>query len=271
MMKNKLIEKSLIGFLCLQLILIPACSESPNSAADSAPEIPPVGTMVADISFFTDNQQSLQKAGDAQSSHFLQAAVRVGIINLFILAGSAIPVAATAAVFSAEPVLEEDGKFHWIHNNANLKVELELVAQVNPGHINWEMLVSREQPTELNAFRWYEGRNEIAGNTGYWIFYDDTQPDDDIQTVRVDWNYTDENDKDLTISNVKTGDLKNGSWIEYTVDGDDVTLMYYDSQEDAEVEISWNRVSKGGYLIDPAYENGTKSCWDEQLRNTDCQ
>jgi hypothetical protein len=269
-MKSNAIEKYLIGFLCLHMALLPACNDNPNSAGDSAPEIPPIGTMVADISFFDDGNQSLQKSSSPQASHFLQAAVRVGIINLFLLAGSAIPVAATAAAFSEEPELQEDGKFHWIHNNPNLNIELDLTAQVNPGNIDWQMLVTRENPTELTNFRWYEGRNEIGLNTGYWIFYDDTQPEDDIQTVRVDWDYTDDDNKELTITNVKTGDSKYDSWIRYTVNGDDVTLMYYDSEEDVQVEISWNRSDRTGYLIDPAYENGSKSCWDSQRQNTDC-
>jgi len=268
-MKSNIIEKSLIGFLCVQLVVLPACNDNPNSAGDTAPEIPPIGTMTADISFFNDNNQSLQKTSDAQSNHFAQAVLRVGIINLVVLVGSAIPVAATAAAFSVEPVLQEDGKFHWLKTLPNFKTDLELTAQVNPGTIDWEMLVTRETPP-LDNFRWYEGQNQIDGKTGQWIFYDDKQPEENVQTVRVDWDYTDENQRELTITNVKTGDPYNGNWIKYKVDGDDVTLIYYDASDDAQVEISWNRADKTGYLIDPAYNDGNKSCWDAQKVNVDC-
>ena len=132
------------------------------------------------------------------------------------------------------------------------------------------MFVSRQQPTVLDQFRWYEGQSQIDGTTGYWIFYDETSPDDDIQKVRIDWTYNEETDRELTITNIHEGNAHNGSWIKYTVDGDDVTLLYFDATTDVQVEISWNRVTKAGYLIDPNYDNGEKSCWNEQLQNIDC-
>jgi hypothetical protein len=262
--------KTLMVVLSMNLALSPGCnSENPGSTSNVAPEIPPIGTMTADISLFADSH-SLQKTGHGQGNNFLQAAVRVGIVNVFLLVGSAVPVAATAAAFSVEPVLREDGKFHWNYSNANLQVDLELIGQVNPGTVNWEMLVTRENPTPLEQFRWYEGENQIGALSGNWTFYDHTQPADDVPVVRVDWNYASEDDKELTFTNIRPGDAKNGSWINYTVTGADVTLKYYDSQEDNLVEISWNRTTGAGYLIDPAYENGAKSCWDENRQNVVC-
>ena len=98
-MKCKMIEKLFVGFLSLQLAVLPSCkSDNPSNAGDVAPEIPPIGTMTADMSLFADDgEQVLQKGADAQSNNFLQAALRVGIINTFLLIGSAVPVAATAA------------------------------------------------------------------------------------------------------------------------------------------------------------------------------
>ncbi|MFQ5602295.1 MAG: hypothetical protein ACE5HS_03400 [bacterium] len=47
-------DKCLVILMCLYLAIYPACSDSvgPNDSSQQAPEIPPQGTMLIDLSFF---------------------------------------------------------------------------------------------------------------------------------------------------------------------------------------------------------------------------
>jgi hypothetical protein len=47
-------------------------------------------------------------------------------------------------------------------------------------------------------------------------------------------------------------------------------VTYFDKSENSTLEISWDAATNAGYIIAPNYNNGQKSCWDNQLNDTTC-
>ncbi len=268
-MKTSIKDTLLIFFLCGYMAFLPACGDS-TGPADSAPEIPPQGTMTIDLSLFGGGNQTLPKTSDLTNlrTNFSEALLTVVIVNLWVIVGLTIPVGATAAALSVEPTFDATaGKWCWnsSHQFPNQTISLQLKGQTNGDVINWEMFVTRQLPTPLTDFLWYAGQSRIDGTSGHWQFYDETQPEESKQTLRINWVYTSETDRTLTFLNNSDGDGA-GDSITYTVDGDNVTMAVSDVSASNTVEVSWNKMTQEGYIS----KNGVKGCWDENLLDTAC-
>lgn len=260
--------------LNLALFLVSCGSDNPTSSDDTPPEIPPTGTMTVDLStFFANNNAPATDDLQGANQNFLTALGVVTFVNAFVVLGLSVPVAVTRAALSVEPTLEDDGKFHWVYTQTvqGTTITAELTAETRTSEIHWEMLITGQiGAVQYDNFLWYEGDSNLEGSSGFWQFYDASQPDNQVPFVRVDYEYNSETDKILTFTNNRPGDPGEGSTITYVVDGATVTMTVFRADEDKTTEVSWNRTTGTGYIIAPDYNNGEKACWDENQEDVAC-
>jgi len=264
----------LIFTLNLALFLVSCGSDNPTSSEDTPPEIPPTGTMTIDLStFFGNSNAPVADELQGANENFLTALVVVTFVSAFVVVGLSVPVAVTGAALSADPTLEDDGKFHWVYSETvqGSTVTAELTAETQGSEIHWEMFITAQiGAVEYDNFLWYEGNSNLEGSSGFWQFYDPSQPNSQVQFVRVDYQYNSETDKTLTFTNNRPGDPGENSTITYVVDGNTVTMTVFRADEDKTTEVSWNRTTGEGYIIAPDYNNGEQACWDENQQDVTC-
>jgi hypothetical protein len=273
-MKLSIQDKWLIGILCCLMAIFPNCGKSPNEPS-TPPKIPPAGTMFVDLSFFRTNpsSQPIQPDEPLSKLNFFAALTVVTAFNAAVLIGLSVPAAAAAAALSVEPTFESDGKFHWnfSYPEDNPVLTLELTAEVRLATVKWEMFVTSPTHTPpLSDFLWYEGESELDGETGYWQFYDDQQPAQNVETVLIDWQFIADDDRTLTFTNVKVGDPRFGDRLRYQIAGEDVAMLFTEAASGDSVQVAWNMATGEGFIIAPNYRNGQKSCWNSTQDDIDC-
>ncbi len=269
-----------IAFLCAYMAVLPACNKdsNPSTAGETAPELPSIETMQLDqqlLNFFTTSvtQTVLGKTNQTlPRQNWLTAVFVVSVFNVLVLAGLAIPVAATSAALSVEPTFESDGKWHWNYTyQGPLQThDLELTGQVLPGKTVWEMYVTRQLPTELNHFLWYSGEAEISGENGFWVFYDDTKPNENAEVIGIDWTVNSETDREITFTDRNVDSPGLGNTLNYDLLTPNVTMTIVNATAGDSTEVSWNMDSGEGHIIAPDYNDGNKACWNSTQENIDC-
>jgi len=265
----------LIFILHLAFFLVSCGSDSPTSSDDTPPEIPPTGTMTIDLSTFFAGGNAAAPADQLHGSNqnFITALAVVTFVNAFVVLGLSVPVAVTAAALSVEPTLEADGKFHWVYTQTvqGSTITAELTADVGPSVVHWEMHITGQiGATSYDNFLWYEGDGNGQGTSGFWQFYDASQPNSQVEFVRVDYDYTSDTDKTLTFENNRQGDPGFGSTIDYAANENTVTMTVFRADQDKTIEISWDRMTGEGYILAPDYNNGEQACWDENQQDVAC-
>ena len=94
-------DKFLILFLTLNMALFLSCGDTTTGPSDAAPEVPPTATMSIDLSLFNSANLSVPNDAIATKFNFVTAVVVVAAVNVWVVVGLAIPVAATAAALAA--------------------------------------------------------------------------------------------------------------------------------------------------------------------------
>ncbi len=265
---NRIIKVSMVG---CALLMVTACEKNPAESKKQAPQLPPAETMTVDLSMFTKNA-ALAKAVDTTKSHFTNAALRVGIINIFVVLGLSAPVATFAAAASQQPVLKSDGKFHWIYQvqSGGYTYQADLAGYVQAGEpkIKWEMAITA--PTTkpaLSDFLWYDGWSNLTNTEGQWHFYDAASPAIHAEVIQLDWSYRGLSDRSATFTNVSANPQATGDILEYRVSGTGCSVSFYDKSEDITAIIAWDSITTAGYLQVPDYNDGEVAYWDENHNN----
>lgn len=262
-----------LAIMLIFSISLTTCDKEPTEPEKSvAPELPPVQSMSIDASFFkTTPNLGLQKSAISKWN-FLNAASRVVIINSVVLAASIVPSAVFAVAIKQTPQLQNDGKFHWIYAaidtlfGKETSFEVDLVGWIdeNKQENAWEIYVSSNtHAPALNNFLWYQGRSEINNKAGWWMFHDDKSPDSLVDVLKVEWDLSDENDKELVFTNVKESSNEYGDYLKYGSEFSDRFLIFFDASENNTNTIYWNAETRSGFIEWQNYNNGTKSYWDE--------
>ena len=271
--KNKLF----ISLLALVLVInFTACEKNPTDPEeDQAPPLPPIESMQAEVTFFSNPPgQSLAKTA-LSKNNFFAAGARLLIINTVVLVASVVQVAIFAAAISQPPILQNDGKFHWIYTitqgGNTYSADLAGSLDVPNSEVVWEMYVTcTSYNPPLENFLWYEGRAKIGNNEGWWMFHHDQYPDSLVDVLKIEWQVPDSTHQNLKITNVYTTHNDYGNNLEYQIENQNGSLIYYDASESQTNTIYWNGETGTGYIQWFDYNNGAKSCWDENQDDTDC-
>jgi len=262
----------------LSIFWLAACEKNPTESKSPKPDLPPQSSMTIDLQMFSSNA-GLSKTGADQTAigkNFVAARLTVGAINLAVLAHMSVPVLTFGAALSQQPALKDDGKWHWVYsvsNNAGQQFQADLAGwiDVSAQVSRWEMRITTSGlGAALNNFLWYTGSAALKNGSGQWDIYDSAQPNSSIKVVHIDWDHPSADKATLKFTVVKPQVPENGDMLTYKADGNNRMVTYFDQSANSTLEISWDAATHAGYIIAPNYNNGQKSCWDNQLNDTSC-
>jgi len=262
-----------LAVMLIFLIGLTTCDKEPTEPEKLiAPELPSVQSMKIDASFFNPGSNlSLNKTAISKWN-FINAASRVAIINTVVLAASVAPATVFGVAIKQTPQLKADGKFHWIYTaidtvfGKEIVFEVDLVGWVDEAEQEsvWEVYVtSTNHSPQLNKFLWYQGRSGIDNKKGWWLFHDVKSPDVLVDVLKAEWDFVDENDKELIFTNVKAASNEFGDYVKYGSEYSDRFVIYFDASENRTNTIYWNAETDAGFIEWHNYNNGVKSFWDE--------
>jgi len=246
----------------------------------SPPDIPPASTFVMEFSDFSDGGAAklIPDGHDPIRQQVITTgnwgwgAVHVGVWNVIITVGMAVPVGTFVESFNHEPVQQDDGSWVWSYEVtvSNILYSAELHGQTVDGHIEWNMYISKEG--FYDNFNWFSGESNLPGTEGTWTL--NNNPDDPTPLVGIEWH------RDLTAG---TGDIKytnivpngpeNGGYIFFglTENALDAFYQIYNKGQDSTIDIEWSRTGKDGRIRDINHFGDTDwRCWDTELQDASC-
>lgn len=258
----------------LMLVTVPlffSCSDTPsNPIKQQPPVVPPQSTMVMDFSQFT--QTSLAKTDS--KDNWLWAVGNVAFWNTAITVTMAVPVAAFAASFGNEPVLQPDGSWLWSYNfNVGpLQYTASLYGKVGLDGITWDMFITLHGV--FTDFHWFTGKSDLLATSGYWTM--NLRPMDPMPFLQIDWSRDIQSQAlEVIYTNIVPDGDENGSYIRQAFNQElPFTGMFdvYRVTKENLVEIKWNRQTLEGRIKDPAhFADDAWHCWDSNLNDTECE
>lgn len=261
--------------ISLSLTCALAFATLPGCRADGPP-LPPAESMSIDISAFNNSAKS---DAPGLQTHFNAAALRVGLLNTWVVVALAVPRLVFAAALSTEPTFE-DNKWVWSFDatqagkplNATLTgafdtkndtgTTLELAMNVTCGHC--------KVPTD--NFRWYTGTFLTGERKGHWQFFNPEITTADQTFVRIDWEVTDERHRTLTFTNGRTdGHEDAGDIIKYERAGDKLSVNVHDASKKLDFAAEIDTATGAGWLQVPDFNKGEKGCWGADRKNVACE
>jgi hypothetical protein len=257
--------KSLTAIILIMAVFI-SCSDS-NNTDEITPEIPSAETMAIDLSDFNNNSNSKLKAG----SNFNAALFRAGIAKLIVDANLIIPKVLITAAQNKDPEVVAEGEYQWMYTaeNEDKDFSVLLTADVDSeDNVEWNFFVTTSATDPpLNNFHLFSGEAEYDGTEGEWTYYD---AQEEGAVSEIEWDIDNDGSIDLDFSVLSDRNGNMGSEIDYDFDGTIKTIVYVDGSNGNTTTIEFNTETKVGFIISPSYNEGVKSCWDENLEDTPC-
>ena len=261
--------------LGLALVFVVASCKAEDEAQEG-PQLPPPESMTLDLSPFTG---TASKEGAGPKSNFNNAALRVGVLNLFVRASLLPPAAVLRAALTVRPIFE-DGKWIWEfdHSHGGASYAAVLTAWFDNSERegdSLELAMAITCPTckiPTTDFTWYTGHFEIGGGRGTWQFFHPGIEQDDQTFVTIDYTVTDLTHRAITATNNRAdGHEDAADVIAYALDGDRLQISFHDENEGLDYVAQASLATKAGWLEVPNYNDGEKACWDSELQNVDCE
>ncbi len=240
-------------------------------APEDPPELPPVGTMKADIGVL-DRAPAEAKNGAkaaADYSNFANAWVRVNILRAYAVGICAIPAAAMALALTQDPT-HTGNQWTWSLTIGQTTGDLQLTYGLVDGYDVGFFVTNPDEG--LDHYLWIEGAADAALSAGHWIGHSVDRPAGADEVLEIDWTYNSDSDRSLAFSNVDEASEDLGDVITYTVSGTTATVVFDDASDpDLVATAVWNTETGAGYLQVPGYNGGEPACWDEAFLNVPCE
>jgi hypothetical protein len=257
-------NRALTAIILIVAVFI-SCND--NNTSEVTPEIPSAQTMAIDLSDFNSNNNPKLKAG----SNFNAALFRAGVAKLIVDANLIVPRVLITAAQDKDPEVVAEGEYQWMYSAENGEDEFSilLTAKVDSeDDVEWNFYVtSSANDPPLNNFLLFRGEAEYDGSEGNWTYFDaqETGP-----VSEIEWDIDNDGAVDLDFSVLSDRNGNEGSEIDYDFDGTTKTIVYIDGSNEEATTIEFNTETKVGFIISPNYNDGIKSCWDENFEDTPC-
>ena len=266
-------------FLAAATLLIFACSEeNPTEPEVQAPEIPPSSTFLIDFSDFLQ-QGRIDPGGDPTQKVLLSqdnwnfAALHVGVWNLIITIGLAVPTATFLESFSHQPVQQPNGTWVWDYDVTvgQQEYSAQLHGSIGNFGTQWQMYITEHGVYE--NFLWYSGQADLLLTEGTWTL--NKHPDEPVPLLLIEWHRSLlDSTADIKYTNIEPGGAENGGYIFYGTTTDTTYDAFYDIYNrglNNHVDIEWNLTGKDGRVRNAAHF-GDKDwhCWDESRQDAAC-
>ena len=265
-------QKVLSMFMAVAIIAV-SCDSDDEFDPGTAPEIPPITTMVMDVDNFVQGSTSSAFVDGRVKTqvNWQLAAVQVGFWNLILGSQLVLPVLAFEAAISETPEYDgERGLWVWTfdYNHVGRTYTAELTGQIIEDMVEWKMYIS--QQAGFQDILWYSGTMQLDGSSGEWTLRrNENNPTDYLS---IDWERQSEEVGSIRYELIDSEDEAFGSYIEYgrTTGGDYnvyYTIVITSTEKSAEIE--WNDETGAGRV---EYNNsGEYFCWDSNFEDVDCE
>ena len=272
-MKNE--NKSWMKYLTIVILILAVTMSGCEKDNDPvAPDLPPLSTLVMDLTEFVDQKSMpVDNGAKAVVSNWGHAAGNVVFWNTVLTVNLIVPVASFYEAFNHEGIYEGNNEWVWSYNfmagGASYKAELHGFLQTDT--ILWKMYISKENV--FQNFLWYSGTHNLQRTAGQWILY--KSPESQISYLQIDWTRSATDDTgNIKYEIIDDGDDNYESYIDYGRTNGTPFDRYYDiylSQIQNLVEIEWSKTTKEGRVKDYYFfEDMLWHCWDNLGQNTDC-
>jgi len=269
----------LIFSLAAAAVFIFACSDDePTEPEAEAPQIPPLSSFLMDFSDFPaqskgSTEQNPTSAKLLTQDNYNWAAVHVGVWNLLITVGMAVPVASFVESFAHRPVQQPDGSWLWSYDLTvdGDQYSAALCGSIDNSGTEWEMSISKAG--EYQDFLWYSGQADLFLTEGAWTL--NKHPEEPIPLVLIEWHRSiEDSTADIRYTNIEPGGAENGGYIFYGSTPDTVYDAFYDIYNKGQnnlIDIEWNLTDKDGRIKDAIhFQDEDWHCWDEGRQDIDC-
>jgi hypothetical protein len=256
---------------------------------DSAPALPPAGTMSIDFSNFataakSDNSdRTFKDLAASDKTNWALASTVAGFWNLVLAANLVVPVASFGVAVDKTPTYLDNNKWQWSYNfnviGASYKARL--TGEVTTSNVVWEMYVSKDGVGAFPELLWYSGTSNLDGKGGQWILnHSQGFPEPALQ---IDWKitgdavgnvkytYIREKKDDRSIDPFKT------SYIEYGLTTSSLNAFYNIHQNTGvtgifnDVSIEWSTTDHNGHIkANYYYQDILWHCWNGIGDNVNC-
>jgi len=239
-------------------------------AQEDPPELPPVGSMQANIEGPSSAPPIAKNApleGDGTYTNFANAWVRVKVLQAYATGIVLIPAIVMGAALTQEPT-QHGGTWVWTVSAGGATADLEVRLGPVTG---WDVDLYVTN-AEVTRFLWVEGNFAADLSEGYWLGHDVTLPAADNDVLEIAWTYHSDTDRTLAFSNVNHTSPDVGDVVTFTVSGTTATLVYDDASDpDLIANISWDTTSYDGSIQVPGYNGGAIACWNTAFENASCE
>lgn len=246
------------------------CGSDPvePSANASAPRLPDPERLVPDLGFFDQGAALSDKEAGAKT-HFVNAYLRVVVVDALTRLVLAPPVTAFAVALHTVPSRQPDGSWLWVYTWVNGPEEAQIRLR---GHevgavVQWELRVTAlsNEPAYDNVL-WFEGETARDGAEGSWTFHDPELAGNPAVGA-LTWG-DDVAGEFLTLECLYGDDL--GDLLTYRHDAPVCIVGFHDGGSGDDYDIRWDEVDGSGSLLVPDYNGGERACWDTRQNDTVC-
>jgi len=244
----------------------------PNHAAQ-APTLPDPERLVPDLAFFEPGAALVDAdgaKGAASKAHFVNAYLRVVVVDALTRLVLTPPVTAFAVALHTVPSPQPDGSWLWVYTwvNGEEEAQIRLRGREAGAYVEWEMRVSTVgfEPA-LDNVLWFEGRTAREGAEGRWLFHDHELAGNPV-VAELAWG-DDAGGEYLTLAAVAGPDA--GDELTYRHAAPHCSVVFADASAGLDYDIRWNEADGSGSLQVPDYNGGARACWDTRQNDTECE
>ena len=267
-----------IQYLIILILSIGLFSCEKKETLKTAPELPPVESMVFDFS-----NLDLYKSVEISKVNWIYSATTVSFWSTILATTLAVPVAAFRSAFAHQPVKINNQTWQWQYDvdGFTSTYTARLVGKLESSHIKWEMYIAKTGIEAFDEFLWFEGTSETDGNSGQWTLYYSPVYQDKL--IQIDWEKEGESVGQIMYTYIRekvnqtTDDNFFGSTLTYGLQdsGFDIYIdvHIYSQQESDFIDcnIEWSSTDYNGHVKSESFFNDTEwHCWDISGNDIDC-
>ncbi len=273
-MINRHSLRSVVGTLALASILfllalnLTACSDSTTDPVaeenTTAPTLPPADQLVFDFSFFAEPDAAVK--ADGTYDHFVNAYLRVVVLDAMAHLVLAAPVSAFSAAVNTVPQVEDDGSWVWTYDWIQGSDSVTIVLRGLPvdDTVHWSLGL-RPRGSEV-TYEWFYGETGSAGQSGLWSFRDLDEPGFPV-SGEISWGSVD-GGTFLQFHSLEEDSF--GDILRFEDRAPDYSVVHTDGLSGISSFIRWNDNGEGSLRV-PDYNEGLEACWDQYQQNTVCR
>lgn len=250
--------------------LLAGCGSDPArpDPTAAAPALPDPERIVPNLSFF-DQGQELAAKGAATKANFVNAYLRVAVVNALTRLVLTPPVAAFGVALHTIPSPQPDGSWLWVYTwvNGAEEAQIRLRGRAVGDAVAWELRVTAlsNQPPFDNVL-WFEGTTRRDGAEGRWIFHD-PELTGNPAVAELSWG-DGAGGEYLSLECTHGADA--GDRLTYRHDAPECAVLFHEAGQEGDWDIRWNEADGTGSLMVPDYNGGRRACWDAHQNDIVC-